>query len=122
MNQNNMNTNVGKTDPNTGAVYTSGTNLDQGPGVAAGAVYTSGTNPSGINTSNVNNVGLNTQSNSMSYSGTGNSGVANVQQIRQQIQNIQSQLRQSQTNGAVNQAYTDAANRLQDVFEILNNA
>lgn len=48
-------------------------------------------------------------------------GVQSIQQMKQQLQTIQGQLRQSQTSGAANQAYTDAANRLQDVFEILNN-
>lgn len=120
MNQNNMNSKVGKTDPNTGAVYTSGTNLDQGVGATAGAVYTSGVNTSNM-TSNVS-AGINNTTSSMGSTGVGNSGVSNVQQIKQQLQSIEAQLRQSQSSGTVNQAYTDAANRLQDVFEILNNA
>lgn len=118
MNQNNSTTNVGTTDPNTGAVYTSGTNLQQGVGQAAGAVYTSGVSTSGVNTSSLTS---NVTTGSVGSMGT-NTGTSNVQQIKQQLQNLQTQLRQSQTTGTVNEAYTDAANRLQDVFEILNNS
>jgi len=164
---NNINSNINNnTDPRSGAVYTSNINLQQDPGVAAGAVYTSGVNTSGVSsssmqnnynqqrnynnvtdhnsgavytsdlqqgpsntsgvsyTSNVNNYGMrsNVSTGSMGMSGIGNAGVSNVQQIKQQLQNIQTHLRQSNSNGSVNEAYTDAANRLQDVFEILNNS
>ena len=72
------------------------------------------------------NIGTNQtgfQNNTMGSPGqtSGVSGVQSVQQLKQQIQTIQGQLRQAQTSGPANQAYTDAANRLQDVFEILNN-
>ena len=107
MNQQNTTTNVGNTDPSSGAVYTSGTN--QSTSGTGGAVYTSGVNPQGAGTSSTSSVGT-------------SGGNVNVAQIRQQLQSIQSQLRQTQTSGSSNQAYTDAANRLQDVFEILNNS
>lgn len=118
--QQNTPTNVGTTDPNTGAVYTSSTNTTQGPGTSAGAVYTSGVNTStsntGFNTSGVTS-GV---SNSMNTVGT-TTGTVNVQSINQQLQSIQNQLRQSTVNGAVSQVYTDAANRIQDAYDILNN-
>lgn len=54
---------------------------------------------------------------------TGTVGVGvtqNVKQITQQLQTLQGQLRQTQTSGANNAVYVDAANRIQDVYEILN--
>ncbi len=53
--------------------------------------------------------------------GTGGVGMAgtNVGQIRQQLQTLQGQLRQ-QTTGTNAETYVNAANKLQDVYDILN--
>lgn len=130
---NNSNSKVGFTDPNSGAVYTSGINSGQGFRSSSGAVYTSGINSSGMSfgmgsgmgsgmsgmgsgmsSGMSSGMGMTNSTSSMGFSGSGNSGV-DVQQIKQQLQNIQSQLRQTPS-------YTEAANRLQDVYDSLNNS
>lgn len=97
MNQYNSQSKVGITDPSSGAVYTSGVKSGQSMGTSSSA-FTSSTS----------------LSSSMGYSGTSASSV-DVQQLKQQIQNIQSQLRQSSSP-----SHTDAANRLQDVYQLLS--
>ncbi|PKM52252.1 MAG: hypothetical protein CVV02_02480 [Firmicutes bacterium HGW-Firmicutes-7] len=81
-------------------------------------------NQAGLNnaTSNTGAAGVNSNMTSgVTNASVGvNAGTQNVQQIRQQVQTLEGQLRQVQNSGANNQAYTDAANRLQDVYEILN--
>lgn len=102
--QRNTNNNLNNiTDPRSGAVYTS--DMQQGP-----------SNTAGINSFNMqSNVATSTMGQNT------NAGASNVQQIKQQLQNIQTHLRQPNTTGSVNQVYTDAANKIQDVYEILNN-
>ncbi len=102
MNQYNSKSKVGITDPNSGAVYTSGVKSGQGIGLSSSALSSSAFTSS---TSLLS---------SMGYSGTSASSV-DVQQLKQQIQNIQSQLRQSSSP-----SHTDAANRLKDVYQLLS--
>lgn len=95
--------------------------------VASTTGTTGGVSPAGVNAGGAysgisSTAGVNSNWNSSVTTGTvGNvAGTQNVQAIRQQIQTLQGQLRQVQTAGTNNEAYTDAANRLQDVYEILN--
>jgi hypothetical protein len=138
---NNSNSKVGFTDPNSGAVYTSGINssgmssgIGSGSGMSSfgmGSGMSSGMSGmssgmgsgmgsgmsgmgSGMSSGMSSGMGMTNSTSSMGFSGSGNSGV-DVQQIKQQLQNIQSQLRQTPS-------YTEAANRLQDVYDSLNNS
>lgn len=86
---------------------TQGTNQTSTTGAAGSSSFGGAVNSGMANSTGASNMGS-------------TSGTVSVQQISQQLKTLQQQLRQTQTSGPQNEAYTDAANRLQDVYELLN--
>ncbi|PKM94278.1 MAG: hypothetical protein CVU84_12535 [Firmicutes bacterium HGW-Firmicutes-1] len=108
-----MNQNFSNNNNQTGLNNTSAT------AGTSGAINASGVASNFSGTTGVNS-NLNSSVTTGAVGAGVNTGTQNVQQIRQQVQTLQNQLRQTSTAGTNNQAYTDAANRLQDAYEILN--